>query len=52
MLYDQQGKQIHIPHNKEISENLRRSLRETKEVLDHKDTKDSPSKIVPELNNK
>ena len=36
MLYDQQGKQVHIPHNKEISENLRRSLRETKEVLDHK----------------
>jgi len=36
MLYDQQGKQVHIPHGKELTDTQRRNLREKNEVLDHK----------------
>jgi len=30
---------VHIPHNKEMSDHMKRSVRETKEVLDHKGDK-------------
>lgn len=36
MLYDQHsGKQIHIPHGKELSDNQKRDLREVKEPQDY-----------------
>ena len=36
MLYDQQGKQVHVPHGKELTDTQRRTLTEHNEVLDHK----------------
>ena len=36
MLYDQQGKQVHVPHGKELTDTQRRTLTERNEVLDHK----------------
>ena len=37
MLYDQHsGKQVHVPHGKELTDTQRRTLTERNEVLDHK----------------
>ena len=33
------GKEVHIPKGKELSDHMKRSLHETKEVLDHKGDK-------------
>ena len=35
MLYDPSGKQVHIPHGKELSDNQKRDLREVKEPQDY-----------------
>lgn len=36
MLYNRQGQQVHIPANKQLSDNAKRHLREKLEPLPHK----------------
>ena len=35
MLYDQQSKQVHVPHGKELTDNQKRNLREVNEPQDY-----------------
>ena len=35
MLYDQSGKQVHVPHGKELTDNQKRNLREVNEPQDY-----------------
>ena len=35
MLYDQSGKQVHVPHGKELTDNQKRNLQEVNEPQDY-----------------